>query len=182
MIIINEFRVTPDGKTLIIDVQIDESDYYNGGVIESVILDTNLGSKCVEEQNKIIQEAVGDGVTQLRISLDVDTIGNEVIFYINAFGNSENIKGWNELPCYLKITQVNAFTYNKYPIYKNIMCLTRELVGNCNIPMSFIDYILKLKALEAALNVGNNIAVNKYWKQLIKGISKMTPKQCGCNG
>ena len=182
MIIINEFRVTPDGKTLIIDVQIDESDYYNGGVIESVILDTNLGSKGVEKQNKIIQEAVGNGVTQLRISLDVDTIGNEVIFYINAFGNSENIKGWNELPCYLKITQVNAFTYNKYPIYKNIMCLTKELVGNCNIPMSFIDYILKLKALEAALNVGNNIAVNKYWKQLIKGISKMTPKQCGCNG
>ena len=39
MIIINEFRVTPDGKTLIIDVQIDESDYYNGGVIESVILE-----------------------------------------------------------------------------------------------------------------------------------------------
>ena len=48
--------------------------------------------------------------------------------------------------------------------------------------MSFIDYILKLKALEAALNVGNNIAVNKYWKQLIKGINAMTPKQCGCNG
>lgn len=182
MIIINEFRVTPDGKTLIIDVQIDESDYYNGGVIESVILSTNSGSQYVEEQNKIIQEAVGDGVTQLRISLDVDTIGNEVIFYINVFGNSDNIKGWNELPCYLKIAQVNAFTYNKYPIYKNIMCLTKELVNNCNIPMSFIDYILKLKALEAALNVGNNTAVNKYWKQLIKGISTMTPKQCGCNG
>ena len=182
MININEFRVTPDGKTLIIDVQVDGSNYYNGGVIESIVLDTNSGSQYVEEQNRIIQEAIGEGVTHLRINLDVDTIGNEAIFYINVFGNSDNIQGWNELPCYLKIAQVNAFTYNKYPIYKNIMCLTKELVSNCNIPMSFIDYILKLKALEAALNVGNNIAVNKYWKQLIKGINAMTPKQCGCNG
>lgn len=182
MIIINEFRVTPDGKILIIDVQIDESDYYNGGVIGSVILSTNSGSQYVEEQNRIIQEAVGNGVTHLRISLDVDTIGNEVIFYINVSGNTTNIVGWDELPCYLKIAQADAFTYNKYPIYKNIMCLAKGLIDNCNVPISFVDYILKLKALEAALNVGNNTAVNKYWKQLIKGINKMTPKQCGCNG
>lgn len=57
---------------------------------------------------------------------------------------------------------------NLYPIYKEAMCYTKQIKDKCNISRSFVDYILKVKALDVSIKTGNFIEAIKYWNKLFK--------------
>ena len=59
--------------------------------------------------------------------------------------------------------------FNTNIIYQQSMKYIRSIESNCDIPKQFIDYILRIKALELAL-IGNYLLAIKYWNKFFKNI------------
>lgn len=80
--------------------------------------------------------------------------------------------------------EVYGVAFNKKPIYNAIACAVHELDG-CVIPMHFINYLFKLKALEYAIEIGDYEKAYDYFTTLIVGIhTRVNPHRvhstCNC--
>ena len=65
------------------------------------------------------------------------------------------------------------------------MLYTKELGDTCSIPKNFIDYILKVKALDLSLKTGNYQEAIRYWNRLFKNFyytNNVEFSNCGCYG
>nr|DAI45531.1 MAG TPA: hypothetical protein [Bacteriophage sp.] len=58
----------------------------------------------------------------------------------------------------------------------------KELGNSCVIPKGFIDFILRLKALDMAIETCNYTEAIKYWKMLNRTQIRITSNNCGCRG
>lgn len=58
----------------------------------------------------------------------------------------------------------------------------RELSNSCGIPKGFIDFILRIKALDMAIETCNYTEAIKYWEMLNKMPTRTTTNNCGCHG
>lgn len=205
MISFNELRVTPDGKYLIVDVSIQNMDYYDTVFLDSLYVDTQdtfteLGPSknpvykyTIDEDMSIVytedNQEVLDGVTGKRIYIsygaskhvrkfiDIDAIGDNLFFvWVVARGEPSE-----DTPCGGKESMVLGVVYNKQLIYKKAMGYINTL-DNCNPPREFIDFMLRDKAFKLSLKVGNYNQAIQFWKKL-KGTkqTKIAPN-CGCNG
>ena len=73
--------------------------------------------------------------------------------------------------------------FNTNIIYQQSMKYIRSIESNCDIPKQFIDYILRIKALELALNTGNYLLAIKYWNKFFKNIfTQESINTCNCYG
>lgn len=193
MIILKEYSVTPDGKWLTIDVIANPS--LSGVYINSLrvsctgdfgakdssanTFDTLIGVAKNEYTGEVIDW--GTQPTNIRIQLEVDTLNKPFYLLVSAADPQQSAS-----TCAHK-NILTAITFNKYPLYRSIACAAREFMG-CEPPLHFIDYLLRLKALEASIAVGDTDAINYYFDWLIlngdsgyqvASISK-TPLNTGC--
>lgn len=58
---------------------------------------------------------------------------------------------------------------NLYPLYQNTMKYVKQIENTCEIPKEFIDFSLKIKALELCIKTGNYPQAIKYWNKYFKG-------------
>ncbi len=58
----------------------------------------------------------------------------------------------------------------------------KELSNSCVIPKGFIDFILRFKALDIAIETCNYTEAIKYWKMLNRVPTRTTTNNCGCYG
>ena len=58
----------------------------------------------------------------------------------------------------------------------------KELSNSCGIPKGFIDFILRIKALDMSIETCNYIEAIKYWKMLNKMSTRTSTNNCGCHG
>ena len=58
----------------------------------------------------------------------------------------------------------------------------KELGNSCTIPKGFIDFILRVKALDMAIETCNYMEAIKYWEMLNRMPAKTTTNNCGCHG
>lgn len=200
MIILNEYSITSDGKWLTIDVKANPT---LTGVYLSALKVSCTGSFSTEDSsvryfNNLIDEAINeytgevidweDCPTQIRIKLDA-TIGNKPFYlYVAATDPLQVVT-----TCAHK-SALTAITFNKYPIYQQIACSAHELnVQGCEPPLHFIDYLMKLKALEASIAVGDSESINYYFDWLVlngetgytsNSSQSVSPLNsgCGCHG
>ena len=72
----------------------------------------------------------------------------------------------------------------KYPVYQASMNFVREVENNCcDIPKSFLDFILRINAFRFAVRTKNYVLAIKYWKKFLlsSSLRKDTTKRgCGC--
>jgi hypothetical protein len=72
-------------------------------------------------------------------------------------------------------------TVNLYPYYVQAMQYIKEISDNCNTPRNFIDYILRLKALDLAIRTGNyNTAIIYFQTFFDRNATIIGGKDCGC--
>ena len=75
---------------------------------------------------------------------------------------------------------------NWYDLYKMAMCFIKQLPSDCKQPpMAFVDFILKQKGIDYALQTGNYTQAIRLWKTLFnKGYTQSSASSsgggCGC--
>lgn len=176
----NELRVTPDGKRLIVDVQVQELDYYDDVYIDSICFDvqstydsTGPSSKAVT----ILSTEEEDNQKHIRMSWDIDTLQDKLFFvYAIAKGTPAD-----DTPCGMKNTITMGVTYNKYPIYIIAMKSLGELDG-CQAPLDLINFSLGLKAFDLSIDTGNYSKAIEYWNKFFTRDKQVVTSNCGCNG
>jgi len=191
MIHFNELKITSDGQHLIIDVSVLSEVYYKDIFIDSIIIDnqdTYVGSgpssnpvysySVPDIVSQITEESRGQKHVRLVLSpIDVEGGLNGLFFvYVRTKGTPSA-----DTPCGMdNITTMGTVT-NIYPFYQQAMNYIGEVASNCSIPQNFIDYILKLKALELAVKTGNYPDAIKYYNKFFKGKDKIVVKKGGCS-
>lgn len=187
MIKFNELRITPNNENLIIDVSIEDADYYQNVVLDSIIIDTQDTYVENGPSSKAVFKYTVDDYSKKRVQLilkpedlGVPIAGN--MFFVYAISSGEPL---SDTPCELRNSKIVGTAINLYPIYKQSMLYTRELGDTCSIPKNFVDYILKIKALDLSLKTGNYQEAIRYWNRLFKNLyytNNVEFSNCGCYG
>ncbi len=190
MVEFNELRIDSEGTTLYIDVSVPSS--YEDCFIERIYVDGGipLGGDCPSYSNKkslvatTHREEVVEGKTALivdttavRLELKEENLANPVSFNRDMLHIFVELSKVEEGNCSFPMRTV----INIYPVYQRAMYYVKELGQSCLVPRRFEDLILKLKAVDMAVQTGNYLIAHKMWNEMfrIHG-DPVTPKPCGC--
>ena len=193
----NELRITPDGRYLIIDVEVQNLNFYDNIYIESLYFVTyknpsdydpisDKGTKIFlwrdydtvplpEEHYADVGEE-DQHYKRLRKFIDLEGIDNN-LFFVHAIANGEAAE---DTPCGTKEHELLGVTYNKGLLYKNSI-KALSTIDNCTPSKKLIDYILNIKAFNLSLEVGDYQEAIEYWNGLFKSQVK-NKTNCGCHG
>ena len=174
----NEAYIVNDPKTLVIDVQVDNKDYFKDVYLDSIIIDTNTTYnpqgpstkpfKCIQiEGNKKRYKEV----------IDIDALPNRMYFiYVLTRGEASP-----ETPCGLKNKCAVCVVYDPTNLYKQGM---KQITSNgCSPSLQFLDYIIKEEAFNIALEGGHYVKAIEYWEELNNSNNHYNiVKPCGCHG
>lgn len=188
MIVLNECRITPEGKCLIIEATVSNLKYFDDVYIDSVIVDTNdtYSESGPSDNPKYTHTFEGEKIKHVRFSIsakdmNLSTLDDHIFFvYINVTKDSIPSP---DTPCGMDNMYTMGVAVNMRPLYNMSMGYIRELESTCSVPKGFIDMVLRLKALDLSLKTGNFPMAFKQWDSLFKNKVSVSPKRgCGCNG
>ena len=202
MIIFNECKIDDEGKNLIVDVEVEDSPYFEDvypGVIyidtedtfvcDSKPSDTHVFKESLQESRKPNRPAP---VKKKRVSITIpvssllftssdnkiQSYKDHIFFiYIEVEGEPSI-----DCPCGLDIQYTPAVIVDMNTIYRQALNYIKELGDSCSIPKGLIDIILRIKALELSIKTKNYISAASLYKKLFKSnklIAKST--DCGCS-
>lgn len=178
----DELRITTDGKFLVIDVEIQNLNYYNDVYLESLMMNTyskadDFVSPMPDSKSIPIWEAnEGEKIKHIRRYIDIDTIGDN-LFFVYAIASGEPSE---DTPCGAKDNVLVGVVYNKALLYKNSINAISS-IDNCTPSKSLIDHILNTKAFELSIETGDYKSAITYWNKTFK--KQVTTKtNCGCHG
>lgn len=210
MIRFNECRITSDGRHLIVDVSVIESEYFNDVFIDSISIDTDktyvddgpsdksvlsLTSNDIERFNDEIDNAVypddfytiqSEGSKHLRLVVHKNDprwkvdMNKEMLFVYVHTTGSPK----SDAPCDISQTTQMKSVVNMFPLYKKAMEYIHQIESDCcEMPYGFQDMMIKIKAFEVAIKTGNYTRAIKYWNKYLNGIEDNIVKhKCGCHG
>ena len=173
----NELRITPDKKHLVIDVQVQDLEYYENVVLDTIIIDTQKTFIETGPSNKPLMTISCDGVKHFREFIDIDTISDN-LFFVYAISSGDPAEN---TPCGMSESSILGVTYDKYPFYSRGMKMLSEIDG-CNPPSNFINYILQQKAFDISLSTGNYLRAIDYWNEFFNVKEFTISQKCGCYG
>lgn len=182
MLQINQLNISPDKKNLVVDVQVQDLNYFKNVYIDSIYIDTQKTFRqtgpSVTPFYQIDCKEEGELKTKhYRGFIPVDSVSDNLFFvWIIADGEYSE-----DTPCGMKDFSALGVAYDKYPMYLEGMKFIKEIEG-CNPPLDFIDYILRNKAFELSLNTGNYETAINYWNSFFNEKEKTVKHTCGCYG
>lgn len=192
MIVFNSVRITQDNGTLIIDAEINHSQYFKKMYITNVWIDNQdtyfqNGPSDNPVYHKKIEPTVDENGIQsfnrsIYLAIDRSEIrgsllNNMLFVYIGVDGIPDP-----DTPCGLDKNIWLKVTMNTYPLYKKLMQEFTNVSNTCIIPPGLIDTILRIEALDASIKTGNNLIAIDLWNNYFKNIPQTTPTNCNCNG
>ena len=188
MIEFKELRVTPDGKTLIIDVAVKDLSYYDNVYIESLTIDTqDTYSESGSSTNPIFYYEVAsvsdENKKRIRLELNSSVLGKPITG--NMFFVYITVKGTPaaDTPCGLDNVTTLGVTADLYPFYKSSINHMKELENECEPSKNFIDSLLRFKAFELSIRTGHYTQAIKYWNKFFKEVKSNTVNTiCRCHG
>lgn len=250
MIVLNECRIDPEGKNLVVEASVENLRWYKGIFIKAVVVDTDetfvdtgpssnaiykrefkseygdletdtsdapveahddprvldvgalLGdgkssyvivdncrdSEYIDIGNmgagggpSPVSVFIGKAPRRVRFKLSYKDLGlkdlNDNIFFVYIIAAGVPAAG---TPCTMDKEYVMGAAFNLRPIYNAGMGFIKELRRRCDVPRGFIDFILRLKALEVALKTGNYTAAFDIWRRYFKDRTVVSSTDCGC--
>lgn len=183
MIEFKELKISLDGKKLIIDASVIDSQYYNDVYIDTVIIDTQDTYTPTGPSSKPIFTHSVENEKSVRLELETTELNvpvdNTLFFvYIIAKGTPSI-----DTPCNMdNKTTLGVISY-LYPFYNSIMYYIKEVENKCKIPKNFINFILRLKAFELSIKTGHYTKSIEYWNRFFKNIKNNNINtDCLCHG
>ena len=188
MIEFKELRVTPDGKTLIIDAAVKDLSYYDNVYIESLTIDTqDTYSESGSSTNPIFYYEVAsvsdENKKRIRLELNSSVLGKPITG--NMFFVYITVKGTPaaDTPCGLDNITTLGVTAYLYPFYRSSVNYMKELENECEPSKNFIDSLLRFKAFELSIITGHYTQAIKYWNKFFKEVKSNTVNTiCRCHG
>lgn len=192
----DEVRIDQECGTLTIEVSIPNEEYFEDVYIKDFLIDnqdTYVGNgypSCnpifpkVEANLELLSKVYNikadsfDKPKRVKIVLtskDIDLKG--ILFiYVRVEGMPKP-----NTPCGKDgITSMHTVT-NLYPFYQQGMNFVKELSDNCSVPSDFIDWYLRVKAMQLSIHTGNYTEAIKYYNKFFKNSYTVTKKGgCGC--
>lgn len=188
MVQFNELRISPDGKNLYIDVSVKNEEYYRDVYIDSIMIDDqdtykNSGpssrSKIVYPVCDILSGITPDeDLKRVKLVLDSTDLGSmdKLFFvYVKTKGTPRE-----DTPCGMNNTITMGTVADLYPFYQRAMSYIGELAESCSVPQDFVDYILRLKAMELAIKTCNYEDAIDYYTKFLRGRKDTTVRKGGC--
>ena len=189
MVVIEQLRISPDGQQLFIDAHINKAPYFEDLVLDKISIDTQntvLQSFHGPSENSVFtQTTVTNTLRPKEVHLVVDKnmidadLSKDMLYvYFHVKGTPPP-----NIPCGLDTPYTLGVTFNEGIIYNRMMGYTKEIANTCEIPMGFIDMILQLEAIKAAIETENYVTANKFYNRLINLKSSSTSNiNCKCHG
>ena len=197
MIHFNELRVTPDRKALIIDVVVRNEEYYDDVYLDKIVIDNQFtfvnngkpSSHPIYDSSTVpLPVAVfkpkknmwSDDMKHIRLELthlDLRRPLSDMFFvYVITKGNPAP-----DTPCGFDNRTTLGTVIDMYPFYQTSINMLKELTECCEVPQHFIDYMLRIKALELAIKTGNYVeAIKFYFKFFNRKSRHLSIKGGGC--
>lgn len=178
MIDINKFYIREDGKAIIIDVSIKDSEYFENVYLNTIEL-YDL------DDNKLYELLIGTESTkhkELTLTRDDVSLINVETTILKLRVTTTGVPS-QETPCGEDIDEVKAYTYYKGTLYNTMLNYLKELNVNCSIPQGFIDTMLKFKGVDIALNTDNPELAKDLWGRIINNATNsVVSSNCRCHG
>ena len=205
MIHFETLNVGDDGLTLNLKVSLDTNSIYTDIVISGIRIYPETNFVSTDSPGTAIYEKLYDASTasntvemailptDLTDPLIVDFKSN--LFFVLIECKLRTVDGegnivlksleFSDLKCPDKgYPSGVGVTCWKYPVYQASMNFVREVENNCcDIPKSFLDFILRINAFRFAVRTKNYVLAIKYWKKFLlsSSLRKDTTKRgCGC--
>jgi hypothetical protein len=197
MVYFNELRFSKNNKSLIIDVAIDNQDYYENVFLDSIVIDTqntfiengpssnpvythtvvetfaNVYTNTDCQNAKVLAENSECGIIdsiskkQIRLEIPVSACGIDPSKDIVFVYVIVSGNPAPDTPCGMDSSKIMATVVNLKLIYDNLLSCVRQVENDCDIPKSFIDIILRYKAFELFIKTGNYTKAIQYWKKYL---------------
>lgn len=178
----NNLEVTSDDKHLIVDVQVIDDTNYDNIEVDSVLVQPvkSLSDFDVTgpKSTALKQDYAGNSTENFdatskyqHIVYDVDTFQG-YLFFVYAYARGTYADG---TPCNMKSYTLLGVVYNKYPIYKKAVKLLDNM-DNCTPDDELIDWILRWKMFNLALECGDYTRAIEIWNEQTTDI---TYDECG---
>lgn len=186
MIHFNELYIK-DGH-LIIDVSVLNESYYENVYLDSIVIDNqNSYSANGPSDEPVYSYIVPDVTTKLtkqtyqqkhiRLELDSSDVNlRDMLFvYVRTKGAPSP-----ETPCGLDDSVTLGAVVDMLPYYMNGMQYMKQLSNSCEIPQGFTDMILREKALELCMRVGNYTKAIEYFNEMPSSVPAKMGGGCNC--
>lgn len=181
MVQFNELRITPDGQKLIIDVSVQDLEYYANVYLDSILIDTQDTFTDSGPSSKVVyKKDISGDAKSIRLELgagDLLPSLNENLFFI--YVKTKGIPG-ADTPCGMDNSVTVGVVLNEYLIYNSMLQYIKELEDDCNIPKRFIDKYLRYKAFEISVVTKHYIQAIKYYNSFIKNSEDALDNNCEC--
>lgn len=162
----NELYVNPEGSMLVIEVSVDDGDsYYPRHIIINNQDTYTEGNPSAHSIYQAINYAESK-VFRVEISREFIAISDNLLF---VYCRSSNNK------------MIMCPVCNFYRLYQGFMPSIKVIGSSCCcLPKGFIDYILRFKALELSIKVGNYLQSIQLWNKFFKEEKLKNLSNNGC--
>lgn len=195
----NELRITPDNKCLIIDVSVDDIEYFKNVTIDSIWIDTqdtwipsgpsgNAIKVYSQPQEDALEEIytdtnvlteeesqvyVRDNYSKRNIRLEIQKpildLSKNNMYFVYVIADVSKAPEYTQAPCTCSNEKLMGTVVNVYPLYSTLMGSLKEIVNTCGQNKNFIDSFLRLQSIEASIKAGNYPMAIKYWNRFFAG-------------
>lgn len=184
MVVFQDLRITPDGKTLCIDAIVAPYSYYEGEYIEALTIDTeDTFSPSGPSSNPVYATGFSEQAKQQSLILKAEQFGwddfsGHILYVYVTVGGAPD----SSTPCGWDSVNTLGVVLWWQPIYQmGINCMQKVVDDCCDISREFIDYALRLKAFELALRTAQYPVANARFKEWFSNTEKLVYKSpCGC--
>lgn len=156
----------------------------NLGEVQPISFDSTLNINALNFIYDIYTEYLVQNLKEVHLVVDKNTINADlskdmlyVYFHVTGTPSSNT-------PCRLDETYTLGVTFNEGAVYNRMMGYTKEIMNTCEVPKGFINMILQLEAIKAAIETENYASANKFYTKLMKAKSSKGTFNisCGCHG
>ena len=171
----DELNISRDSKTLSVDATVTNASGENF-IITRIAVDT-----CAT-----FNEMLGHPSEKVVVSQNYSALNARLVYTDDYLFQNKILFVWVE--CTDSTHEVVAYrlaaVLNWYKVYQTAMCFVKSIsCKDCKPPVKFVDFILKTKGIDYALQTGNYTQAIDIWKSLY---TKMATKSgsvgggCGC--
>lgn len=189
MIRFNTLKISSDGTCFMVQVSVDSAAYYNERYITDVFIDSDFTfNNSTTPSNKAVHIEI-EGTTTKSFSrvfsaaelsrlITTKTLRGHMLYvYVYVDGP---ITG--DAPCGSDSDMYLGVAVDWNSLYHGSLGFMKQVTKECcNIPKEFIDYILRMKALELAIKTGHTMVAKNIWDKFFSKKRRMVFTPCGCN-
>ena len=187
MIQFNELQLDTATDTLIVDVAVKTLSYYSNVYIKAIHITTEeyyaTSVPAIKIYTHVVEE--GEQLKTLRLEiqkseLTVEDLNHLFFVYVETVGQPSP-----DVPCGADNSLVVGFTYNRKPLYDKALCFISKLDDKCAINKDFLNFMLKVDALEYAFKTSDFTEAIYYFQKFFatKTPGSTVPNiTCNCHG